>query len=208
MKSMASPNCCCRSREQLQYLGLHRYVQRCGGLVGNQKLRPVRERHGDEDALSLAAGELMRIVRIPFFRLRQGHGFQIRDHCVAHLAPRQRRLVGFNRFCNLPPDGHHRVQRGHRLLKDHRDAPAAITAHCLRSQRQQFFTIEADAAPHLGRALQQAEHRERCNRLTRPRFAHQAQHLARRNCKAQLAHDRLSAKRDCQLFDGKQRLAR
>ena len=46
---------------ELQDLRLDGHVERRGRLVGDNKLRIARKRGGDDDALALAAGELMRI---------------------------------------------------------------------------------------------------------------------------------------------------
>ena len=48
--------------EELEDLRLGGDVERGGGLVGDQELRAERDRHGDADALALAAGELVRVA--------------------------------------------------------------------------------------------------------------------------------------------------
>ena len=48
--------------QQRDDLRLHGDVERRGRLVGNQQIGLVGERHGDHDALALAAGELVRIA--------------------------------------------------------------------------------------------------------------------------------------------------
>ena len=48
--------------EQVDDLGLDRDVERGDGLVGDDQLRPQRQRPGDPDPLPLAAGELVRIA--------------------------------------------------------------------------------------------------------------------------------------------------
>ncbi len=48
-----------------------------------------------------------------------------------------RGLMGAHRLGNLPPDAMHRVQRRHRLLKDHRHLAAAHAAHRAIGERQQ-----------------------------------------------------------------------
>ena len=54
-------------------LGLDGDVEGGGGLVGDEQARAVDERHGDEDALTLAAGELVRIIaQASCGRIRQG----------------------------------------------------------------------------------------------------------------------------------------
>jgi hypothetical protein len=50
--------------QQRQYLRLHRNVECSGRLVGNQQLRPVDERHRNQNALPLTAGKLVRIVAV------------------------------------------------------------------------------------------------------------------------------------------------
>ena len=56
-------------RQQRQDLRLHGDVERGGRLVRDQQIGLVGERHRDHDALTLAAGQLMRIAREPGFRL-------------------------------------------------------------------------------------------------------------------------------------------
>ena len=47
---------------QVEDLRLGRDVERRRRLVGDQQLRVARQRHGDDDALAHAAGELVRVV--------------------------------------------------------------------------------------------------------------------------------------------------
>src|SRR6195256_6946709 len=49
--------------QQIDHLGLDRYVERRYRLVAHDQARPERERPRDADALPLAAGELVRIVQ-------------------------------------------------------------------------------------------------------------------------------------------------
>ena len=51
-----------KTGEKRKDLCLNGDVERGGWLVGEQQLRLVNERHGDENALTLAAGELVRVV--------------------------------------------------------------------------------------------------------------------------------------------------
>src|SRR2546425_3941952 len=48
----------------------------------------------------------------------------------------------------LAPDGEHRVERGHRLLEDHRDLAAADPPHLLVGERQEVPALEADPTRH------------------------------------------------------------
>jgi hypothetical protein len=65
--------------QQRQDLRLNGDVQGGGRLVRNQQARAVDDGHGDEDALALAAGELVRVIARAAFRLGQGdlaHGVE------------------------------------------------------------------------------------------------------------------------------------
>ena len=62
MSTIAVPYSSRRSPQQLEDLGLHGDVQRGGRLVGDDQPRVEGQRHGDDDALLLPAGELVRVV--------------------------------------------------------------------------------------------------------------------------------------------------
>ena len=54
------PNCSLISLDQLDDAGLDGHVERRRRLVEEQQLRIGQQRHGDDDALLLAAGNLVR----------------------------------------------------------------------------------------------------------------------------------------------------
>ena len=66
--------------EQSEDLGLDGDVEGGGGLVGDEQAGAMHERHGDEDALALPAGELVGIVPVALggiwngYRLERGDG--------------------------------------------------------------------------------------------------------------------------------------
>ena len=64
MSRTLMPDSCCRVAQQGQNLRLDGDVERGCRLVGDQELRPRRERHGDHDALAQTARELVRIGRV------------------------------------------------------------------------------------------------------------------------------------------------
>ena len=127
--------------EQLEDLSLDRDVERRRRLVGDQQLRLAGEGHRDHRALPHPAGELVRIVLEAHLRARD-------PDLVEQLgrAPLGLRLVhrevGLERLADLPADGQHRVERGHRVLKDHRDLAAADRAQLLVRQREQVAAAE------------------------------------------------------------------
>ena len=87
--------------------------------------------------------------------------------------------MDLNRLVDLPPDGHQRVERGHRLLKHHRDLVAAELAQPLPGDAEQVLAIEPDfpsLRPHV-RAGQQAHDRPAGEGLARPGLADQAHDL-------------------------------
>ena len=103
------------------------YIECRRGFVGDEQLRAVYDGHGDHHPLAHSAGKLMGIVAGTPVRLRDGHighrlHGQLRRFAPGALA------MSENRFCDLVADPHHRIQGGHRLLKDHGDSRAAELA--------------------------------------------------------------------------------
>ncbi len=124
MNSIAMPSRFCRSLSSVEDLRLHGDVERGGGLVGDQEIGLVGERHRDHHALALTAGELMRIARKP--RLRFGNADLVEQFERARPRLRSRQpLMQQQRLADLLLDGVQRIQRRHRLLEDDRDPVAA-----------------------------------------------------------------------------------
>jgi hypothetical protein len=83
-------------------------------------------------------------------------------------------------LAQLPADGVHRIQRGHRLLEDHADAGAADALHLLRRQGREVEPVEQhlaalDAAHRL---RQQAHDGEGGHALAAAGFADDAEGAA------------------------------
>ena len=72
-----------------------------------------------------------------------------------------------DRFGELKADGQDRIERCHRLLKDHADLTAADLADFLFAQRQKIAAVEPDAATDdtARRRRNEAQNRERTDRL-------------------------------------------
>ena len=64
----------------------------------------------------------------------------------SRVSPREVLLMEPDGLANLAADGEDRVERGHRLLKDHRDLRAADRAHLGLVQLQQIASVEGDRA--------------------------------------------------------------
>ena len=106
----------------LEDLALHDDVERGRRLVHDDQLRLERERHRDDHALAHAAGELVRV---------RADAPAVDADELEQLARARERpplvdlLVRAHRVDELVADAHHRVERVHRALEDHRDvAPA------------------------------------------------------------------------------------
>ena len=93
------------------------------------------------------------------------------------LAARQ--PVHLERFGDLAADGVDGVERGHRLLQDQADLAAADRAHRPLVERQQVAAVEPNrAADDPSRRVDQAQDRQRGQRLAAARLADQGQRLA------------------------------
>ena len=122
----------------------------------------------------------MRVLRDAALRLRDVDEAQHLDR------PAQRRLVveplvQGQGLGDLPADRQHRVQRRHRLLKDHRNVVAAHVAHLGLAKRQQVAAGEADHARYdaAGWRRHEAQHRQRRDALAAAGLADDRQGFAR-----------------------------
>ena len=135
INSNPKPKLLLQALEKIQNLRLHGDVQGCCRLVGDQEFRAIDQGHGDQDALALTAGELVRVFVAPGVPVRQ-----LRDRMRSawttpsrNLLAAEPGLMGFQRLCDLSSDWHHGVQRCHRLLEDHGDLPLSpIAPHLFR----------------------------------------------------------------------------
>lgn len=95
-------------------------------------------------------------------------------------------LVQAKHFVDLFLDAVQRVQRGHRLLEDHRDAVATNVPQGLFLEGQQVSLGVVDGAAGVARQRvgQQAQDRVRGHRLARSAFADQGQGFATLDIKA------------------------
>ncbi len=122
--------------QELQQLGLHGDVERAGDFVADDELGVERQRAGDADALTLPAGELMRVAA-------QHGGVQLdsaHDVCgqvlPAGFAVAQ--AVHLHDLGQHAADGEPRIERGVRVLED----DLHVTPH-----RAQLGRAQADQLP-------------------------------------------------------------
>ena len=173
--------------QQLEDLRLDGHVERRGGLVGDQDFRAVGQRHGDHDALALAAGELVRIGIEPLLRTRNAHERQQLQgarprRALGHLA------VGAQRFADLVPDPVERIERGHRLLEDHAEPAAAEAVQLARGEPQDLLAGHLHGAGGETVGGEQAHNGHHRLALARAALADDGERLAWRHVEADAAH--------------------
>ena len=194
---------------QPQDLGLHGDVEGGGGFVGDQHLGAARQRHGDHHALAHAAAELVRVLIEPPPGVGDADGVEgvaRPGPGVAALAP-----ASPNRLDELRPDGHHRVERRHRLLEHHGDVAAAQGTESALRQAGELAPVETDAAPRdpeRGRG-QEPHQGQGGQRLARAGLTGEAQRLLAREREGDAVEHALQPRRrpsvDRQSLDGEQR---
>ena len=192
--------------QQRQDLRLDRHVERRGRLVGDQQPRARRERHRDHHALAHAAGHFVRKGVEHRLRARDLDAPEQRQRFAPRLGSRHPAPLDQN-FLDLPSDPHDRVQRGHRLLEDHREIAPAPPAPGRGSARDQIVAVEHDAARgEADRARQQPHDAERQHALAAAGLADHAERLARLDGEPHVGQDRRArGERDIQPFDPQQR---
>ena len=131
--------------EQAQDLRLDRHVERRRRLVGDQHLRLEREGHRDHRPLAHAARVLVRVVVHPPLGVGDPDGVEELDRPLAGALVGLV-AVGADRLDDLPADPVDRVQRGHRVLEDHRDLLAADLAHRVLREAHQVAALVDDLA--------------------------------------------------------------
>src|SRR5882724_11362102 len=172
-------------RNERKHLGLDGHVERGGRLVGDQQPRFAGKCHGDDGALPHPAGQSMRIFLDTATRI--GNADQIeqfdRPRQGCHL---RSTAMHEDRFRDLPADREHRIERTHRILKDHCQPVATQEAHFIVGQLHQVATLEQDftADDFSGRVRNEPEKRVCGHRFSTTRLADQRQHLSGIDMKA------------------------
>ena len=162
---------------QLEDLRLRRHVERGRRLVRDQQVGVVDQRHRDHHALPHAARELVRVVVDPLAGLRDPHLAERRHGAVARLLLGDV-VVEQHRLAQLPADRLDRVQRGHRILEDHRDLLPPQLAQAILARGEQVLAVEHRLAAR-GRVARvvQAHDRERRDALAAPGLADDPERL-------------------------------
>ena len=165
--------------DRLEHVRLRGHVQRRGGLVQHDDARPVGHGHGDDHALLLAAGELVRVAAQEGPVAGQQH---LGHHLLeARLALRLgvAEVVRLEDLHELVADAQRRVQRRRGVLRHVRDQAAPDAAQVAARGRQHVGAGDVDdALGDLGAAALVGEQRGRGRGLARGRLADEAEHLA------------------------------
>ena len=120
---------------------LGRDVEAGGRLVGDQELRLAGERERDHDALAHAARQLERIGVVALLRIGDAHPAQRIDRLLLDVGGHRLHVLEQD-VLDLLADLADRIERGARVLEDHRDLAAAQIAHlaiparCARRRRR------------------------------------------------------------------------
>jgi hypothetical protein len=165
--------------DQLDDAGLHRHVERGGRLVEEKQFWVGQERHGNDDALLLTAGDLVRIGAHDAIGIGDAH---IRQHFSRPLHRLRLRdaLVVDRHLGELLADLHRRVQRRHRLLVDHGDLRAADLSQLLLVHGRHVAALEKNLpAGDAAVAAEILHDGERHGRLAAAGLADNAVRLAR-----------------------------
>ena len=164
--------------EDFEDLGLDGDVEGGGRFVGDEQLRVAGEGHRDHDALLLAAGHLVRVGIDALLGFGDADFAEQLDRFAAGFGFADS-LVEDDRFHDLSADGEHRVQRRHRLLKDHADVAAADRLHLPLGQADQIAAEERDFARFdAGGRGEEPHDRERRDAFAGTAFADDAERAA------------------------------
>ena len=131
--------------DEVEDLGLHGGVEAGGRLVEDEQLRVHGQRHGDDHALLLAAGELERIAAQRPVGVGDGDAAQ----ALARLLERRllvQALVIVEDLGELVADAHRGAQRLGRVLVDHGDLAAAPLAQRLLAQLADVLAVDQHPA--------------------------------------------------------------
>jgi hypothetical protein len=164
--------------DQIDNSGFHRHIKRRGRLVQKQQLGIGQQRHGDDDALLLAAGNLVRIgVENPvrFGQADAGNDFARPLHRLFRAGA----FVEDRNLAELVADAHGRIERRHRLLIDHGDLGAAQITQFLFAHGPHVAAFEENlAGDNFSVAAQILHDGERDRRFTATGFTNDAMRLA------------------------------
>ncbi len=195
--------------EKIEDLRLDGHVERGRGLVGDEQIGLVCKRHGDHDALPLAARKLVRIGRKPARSVADADLLQKLQRSRPRRAVRHA-AMDYQHLAHLLFHRMQRIERRHRLLENDGDAVAADVPDFWLRGVQQVLAVEKNLARGMLRAgRQQAQDRERRDCFAGAGLAHKRDRLALLDVERDIAHSqhawRRARKTNAEIFDFNQR---
>ena len=175
-------------QQQIDDLGLHRNVERRDRFVADDEFRPQRERAGNADALSLAAGEFMRVAVAA--GAGQADDLQQFDDAIGALFSRNA-AGDIERLGDAVVDAHARIERTIGILKHELQAAADVREMFCTILAGDGFAEQFDVAS--GRR-DQADQQPADGRFAGAGFADQAKRFPGRDIEADLV-DRMKLQR-------------
>jgi hypothetical protein len=173
--------------QQVEDLCLDRDVERRDGLVGDDQLRLQRERARDADALTLAAGELVRVA-VVVLGVEPHLLHQFLDRALALAVPLLQ-AVDHERLADDRSDRLARVQRRVRILEDH----LHLAAQRLQLSPRQVCDLLARDLDAAARRLEEPVDQARRRRLATACLADDAERLAALDVERDAVHGAHSA---------------
>ena len=141
-EKVGNPGLPFQQRQQVQNLGLDRYIERRDRFVAHDKLGGERERPGDPDALALPAGKLMgKLGRGT--RRQPDPAQQLLDLRAPFVASSE--AMDDQRFLEDAPDCRSRIERCEGILKDQLNLTAKPPG-CLSLEISDLLAPEGDRA--------------------------------------------------------------
>ena len=108
------------SPENIKNLRLNRHIQRSRRFVSKQNLRITGKGNCHNCSLTHTPGKFMRILTDPFFRSVYFHQLHQFYNSFSDLSSRHFFIMDPHRLSDLFSNRDRRIQRCHRILKDHR----------------------------------------------------------------------------------------
>ena len=168
--------------QQVQYLRLHRSIQRGHGLIAHHHLGPGDKRSGHGYALTLAARKFVRVPSPHAFKPHGGKHFVSQPEA---FGPRD--IACSKRLGNGGPGGKPWVERRKRILKNHLNLPGGPAVGPGRGQ-----IPAAKQRPPLRRCKQTAGKPPQ-SRFAATRFAHKPKTFTGIKAKTHGVHSRKKA---------------
>mgnify|MGYP006922898319 FL=1 len=169
-------------------------VQRRCGLIGNDDIGALKQRHRDHTPLQHASGKLVRIFLEHIRRIVDVHHLQSLNDASPALLFRKNRCRRPECFKKLRPHGVKRIERRHRLLDYHGDSLAADAAHGFPACLQEVDAAETDTSGNPQGRRRQSQQSHARQRFAAAAFPNDAKAGSRFKAKMHIPYDQRPGK--------------